>query len=172
MTLGLVVPYSPEYRASGTDLGLLSELARVTGGEELLIPMAAFVHNLPAADFAREIWRPLLLAVALLFPLDVALRRLVISQNDLRKARAWLRAKLPGGQRSAAERPRMLGELFRARERVRQRQSGAQAPPVELREEPLAEELEESSAAKPDSEPGEQDSLARLREAKKRASRE
>ncbi len=34
--MGLVVPYSPEYRASGMDLPFLGELARITGGEELV----------------------------------------------------------------------------------------------------------------------------------------
>jgi hypothetical protein len=39
-TLGLVAPYSPEYKASGTDLALLGELARVTGGGALTQPAA------------------------------------------------------------------------------------------------------------------------------------
>ena len=63
--MGLMVPYSPEYKASGTNRNLLSELARLTGGGELPEPVAAFVHNLPAADLASEIWETLLLVVAL-----------------------------------------------------------------------------------------------------------
>ena len=58
MTLGLAVPYSPEYRAGGVNLGLLAELARVTGGGPLEEPVQAFLHNLPARSSARDFWRP------------------------------------------------------------------------------------------------------------------
>jgi hypothetical protein len=60
-TLGLVVPYSPEYKESGVNQGFLDELAGLTGGGPLADPLAAFTHNLPIADYAREVWRPLLL---------------------------------------------------------------------------------------------------------------
>ena len=174
-TLGLVVPYSPEYRASGPNLPLLSQLARLTGGEELTGPEAVFTHDLPAADFAREIWKALLLIAALLFPLDVGLRRVMLGASDLRKARAWLRQRLPGRAPQAGRRERVLGHLFQARERARQRSArpGVDLPagPRDTRakeqpEEPAEEDRPEPA---PEQEPG--DTLARLREAKKRARR-
>lgn len=120
-TLGLVVPYSPEYKAGGMDSSFLHELARLTGGAELADPLAAFIHNLPAADFAREIWRPLLMIVALLFPMDIAVRRVMFSPSDLRKAQAWIRERLPfGAAKTRGETP-VLGQLFQARERARLR---------------------------------------------------
>ena len=119
--LGLVVPYSPEYRATGTDRTLLDELARRTGGSELLEPLAAFLHNLPTADRAREVWRALLLIAALLFPLDVAVRRVTLGPSDLRRAIAWASARLPWAHRPAGRPERVLGYLFQARDRVRAR---------------------------------------------------
>ena len=171
-TLGLVVPYSPEYAASGTDRALLGGLARLTGGGELPEPAAAFLHNLPATDRAREIWVPLLLMAALLFPLDVALRRVMLGPADARKGVTWLRERLPA--RPAAGAPeRALGRLFQARDRVRGRRPSAEAPPPtpgqSLAEPPSPPPTtEESQPSQPPS-PSSEDSLARLREAKKRA---
>lgn len=184
LTMGLVVPYSPEYRAGGANLGLLEELARLTGGGPLAEPVNAFLHNLPSADSAREVWRTLLLLAALLFPLDVALRRVLLSPRDLQKARAWLRSRLPG---AAAPRDRgepVLGQLFSARERARDRHRREQAsetarkqPPVPDQtssprppEAPQAPAGDASAGAAPPEDSG--DALARLREAKRRARRQ
>ena len=197
VTRGVVVPYSPEYLTSGADRGLLEELARRTGGGELLEPLSAFVHNLPAADLAREIWRPLLLLAAILFPLDVALRRLSISRSDLEKARIWLKERLaPQARRTTSDQPQLLGRLFAARDRARQRPSteeGQEPASADRRSSENAAALEmekgiretKEAPEKPSSAPPSsgyaqnnatrpapdepQDSLARLREAKKRA---
>ncbi len=193
-TLGLVVPYSPEYKDSGVDRGLLAALARVTGGGELADTAQAFAHNLPSAAQAREIWQPLLLLAALLFPLDVALRRLVFTRRDWQKAQAWVQARLPRrGVSVEGERPRVLGQLFDARDRARTRRSEVKKPeatgpvnagPVDRLDfeeagKPTAPVVKETPKvveppleAKPPAEPpAEGDALARLREAKKRAGR-
>ncbi len=185
MTLGLVVPYSPEYRAGGINLGLLDELARITGGSQLTNPVEAFLHNLPAAGGARELWRPLLLIAALLFPLDVAVRRLIISRREMEQARAWVIDHLPGRRSTArqGEEP-ILGRLFSARERARTRSTPAQGsekgpelaqpsapPPVEPAASKPAPAQPKADQPAP-KETGPTDSLARLREAKKRARRE
>jgi hypothetical protein len=186
-TLGLVVPYSPEYKASGTNRTLLGELARLTGGGELPEPVAAFVHNLPTTDRAREIWGTLLLVVALLFPLDVAARRVMLGTQDVRRAVAWLRERLPARRKRAAERERVLGRLFQARARAQERRARTEAPPSSAtRPGPPAtlgtdagqapgEMPTEPSPSLPEGSPpdeGPPQSLTRLREAKKRARRE
>ncbi|MBE0697637.1 MAG: VWA domain-containing protein, partial [Anaerolineaceae bacterium] len=128
MTLGLVVPYSPEYRAGGVNIGFLDELSRVTGGGLLGEPVRAFLHNLPALDSAKEIWRALLLIVALLFPIDVALRRLVISRRDVEHTRSWIINLVSRQKTSTKEREApVLGQLFAARERARQQTKRGQA---------------------------------------------
>lgn len=185
MTLGLVVPYSPEYRAGGVNHGLLDELARVTGGGPLSDPLQAFLHNLPAARSAKEIWHGLLLAAALLFPLDVALRRLTITRRDVQTAQAWVLAHFPRRQvASGVSEPPLLGSLFRARERARQRTTlgpspaaSDQAPPSpppspSSKESPAPPSSAPPSSAPPSSAPmpaSSGDTLKRLREAKARS---
>jgi hypothetical protein len=194
-TLGLVVPYSPEYRASGVDRGLLSELARLTGGGELAEPGSAFAHDLPAAQRAREVWAALLLIAALLFPIDVAIRRVMLGRRDVDNALAWVRSRL-AGPRAAASRPeRALGQLFQARARARRRGARSDGPPTSPgtppppiagpSTPPPAGPTEGPPPERPPAGPGQPpsrppaappadagDSLARLREAKKRAKRE
>jgi Mg-chelatase subunit ChlD/uncharacterized membrane protein len=166
-TLGLAVPYSPEYRAGGANRTLLGELARLTGGGELPAPAAAFVHDLPAADRAREIWGTLLLLAALLFPLDVAARRVMLGPQDWRKAAAWLRERLPTRRARAAGRERALGQLFQARDRARERRARSEAPSVA----PPAP-AEPPPEPPPPPPPAGGDALTRLREAKRRARRD
>jgi uncharacterized membrane protein/Mg-chelatase subunit ChlD len=124
-TIGLAVPYSAEYKTSGTDIALLSRLAELTGGGQLNGPLDAFLFNLPSAARAREIWAPLLLIVALLFPLDIAIRRVMLGGQDFRNAGSWIRSRLPFFKRAegTGEREPVLGQLFSARERARQRQT-------------------------------------------------
>jgi hypothetical protein len=123
--IGLVVPYSPEYRISGIDLPFLRELARITGGEQLTEPIAAFAHNLEANATAREIWQLLLLIVALLFPLDVAIRRVMIGREDFIKAVNWLQSRVNWRKtfrNRGSERDSQIEGLFAARDRARLRQ--------------------------------------------------
>jgi Ca-activated chloride channel family protein len=172
--LGLAVPYSPEYRAAGADLSLLDRLARLTGGGALTDPAGAFAHDLPAADRAEDIWRGLILAAALLFPLDVAIRRVMLGRQDLRKARAWLAARLPALRRGEAGAERTLGQLWQARQRARERQARSRPAPTAQRKPGHVSPAEPPPAppAAPDDQPPSGDeALARLREAKKRARR-
>jgi uncharacterized membrane protein/Mg-chelatase subunit ChlD len=185
VTLGLVVPYSPEYRSSGVNEGLLAQLARITGGSRIQSSEQAFVRegNLTFIPQAREIWAPLLLLAALLFPLDVAVRRVMINRKDITLAIAWLRERLTFRKRTVAEQPRLMAQLFLARDRARHRRepygttSGQQQPPTASiaptgkadEPTPIVQSKAESSA--PDKTPDESDSLARLRQAKKRARR-
>jgi Mg-chelatase subunit ChlD/uncharacterized membrane protein len=181
-TLGLVVPYSPEYRAGGVQISLLEELAAVTGGGRVDNVLQVFEKNIPSADFAQEIWRPLLLAVALLFPLDVAIRRLMLGSSDYQKALTWLSNRLPARRTMQGRRERTLEGLFQARERARHRrpqpgstarQSGevtnpaaGHTTPPEDRPSPV------TKPPSPDEQADQGDTLDRLRQAKKRARKE
>ncbi len=186
MTIGMVMPYSPEYRSSGVNISLLQELAQITGGSALTEPVAAFLHNIPAADSAREIWRTLLLIAALLFPLDVALRRVMFTTRDMQKAQVWIREHLPWQQTQKGSEEPVLGQLFSARDRARTRtQTGADAgreiPPIPAKSNPekpappvsadRPSTTTENNPPEAKSENTEEDALARLRAAKKRARR-
>jgi len=73
-TIGLVVPYSPEYRVPGGTPGLLARLTETTGGTLLLKPEDAFRPG--RGTGAREAW-PVLASLALAALLaEVSVRRL------------------------------------------------------------------------------------------------
>jgi len=183
LTLGFVVPYSPEYRLNGVDRGLLEKLAQITGGSELVDLKGVFAHNLPVSHTAREIWQPVLFLVAILFPFDVAVRRLNLRKQDLSNAHYWLKERLFKGNKPISEQTPMLGQLFKARERTRQsRKSVEEDYPLKNKipnpgefqstEEDSHVDTSESFITPPPEEVDDHvDSLDRLREAKKRAKR-
>jgi uncharacterized membrane protein len=127
-TTGWVMSYSPEYdvQLRGVDVNLLNDIASLTGGrdmsEDATLP---FVHNLMARSAYTPLWPLLLLAALLLLPLDVAIRRLIITQSDLRRARMAL---FGVGRREMVEGPsERLSSLLGAKARGRQRTEEAAA---------------------------------------------
>ncbi len=122
---GWVMRYSQEYALTGTNTELLSTISQITGGRDLSSdPAAAFRPGLNARSSSTPIW-PLLLVIALLLlPLDIAVRRLVITRSDLQR----LRGALSGRQSDAAPDAR-LSSLRAARDRARQ-QITTDAEPV------------------------------------------
>jgi hypothetical protein len=78
-TVGLVVPYSPEYRLGAANPSLLDTLATLSGGARLAQPADAFAHNLQGASSAQEIGLPLILLALMLLPLDIGIRRLLFN---------------------------------------------------------------------------------------------
>jgi len=116
-TMGWVMSYSPEYRASNLadGIALLSQLAAETGGQSLAnSPEAVFAHNLPARAGYTPAWPYLLLLAALLLPFDIAVRRLIITRSDLRRARA----AIFGDQQAAAETVERMAALKTAKARA------------------------------------------------------
>ncbi len=93
-TTGLVAPYSPEYQALEGGPGLLERLAAITNGKVVGSPSESFGPGLPPAygDVPLAWW--LLMAAALLLPLDIAFRRLNLSLTEavsrLSTAKAWV----------------------------------------------------------------------------------
>ena len=110
-TIGLVVPYSPEYRNLGTDNASLSAIARAGGGVLLSDVSSVFKEAVPPVRAALPIGELLLVLAILLFPIDVALRRLVLSGEDLPAWRAAL-------ERAPAQALPVEATVTRLRERV------------------------------------------------------
>jgi uncharacterized membrane protein len=90
-TIGLVVPYSPEYRNLGTDPTTLNAIARAGGGALLTDLSGIFDLPVPPVRAVQPIAELLLVLAILLFPLDIALRRLVFRAEDLPVWRAALK---------------------------------------------------------------------------------
>jgi hypothetical protein len=73
---GLVVNYDDELRIRPTDEKLLESVAQVSGGKYKPTPAEVFAEDERTANRAVPIWPYLVIAAALLFLLDVALRRI------------------------------------------------------------------------------------------------
>ncbi len=126
LTGGIVVSYSPEYQADQAAVGqdgippLLAELARVTGGRPAPQPAAVFAPVDQAVGVVEEVALPLLWLALLLWPLDIALRRLLLRGSDLAAAGQWLRRSVrrrPGTAPAPVE--ATVAHLQTARSRVR-----------------------------------------------------
>jgi uncharacterized membrane protein len=204
-TAVLVAPTPAEYRLLGTNERLLAALRGATGGRAVETGAEVWRHDLGTTTAATELWPLLLLLSLLLWPLDVAVRRVSVARSDLALARAWT-AQRWRGWRGPARRPEPVGDMFAAKGRAGGRQARAallrpdapaepttqppasqrpawssdqpvqSAPPADAapRRAPSAPQPEETPTpsaeeARETGETREADTLARLREAKKRA---
>ncbi|MDQ3707109.1 MAG: VWA domain-containing protein [Chloroflexota bacterium] len=86
---GFIVPYPSEYRLSGESAAgaqaLMADLAQLGGGKVLEItqPASAFTHDISPEPRRLPMWPWLILASILLFPLDVAVRRVSLTPREL-----------------------------------------------------------------------------------------
>jgi len=115
---GVVLSYPSEYRDFGVNGPNLAAVAAVTGGRVLHSPAESYDRE--GLDFqgqdAIPLWPWLLLLAALLFPVDVAIRRLRVDPIDL-VGRGWT-GGLGGISKAASwirERQLALGERVRRR---------------------------------------------------------
>lgn len=119
-TAGIALSYPPEYRDLKTNDFVLTRLAERTGGRVLRDPAEVFGKGRQPARTPVEIWPALLLAALLLFPLDVALRRVLIEPAE---AWVWLKrhAARPHRRSEAPPvpaSPATLGRLLERKSRV------------------------------------------------------
>ncbi len=84
---GLVVSYSPEYRANASGEALLADLALLTGGRVDPPTESLFTSVGQRVGLAHEIAMPLLWLALLLLPCDIAIRRLFLRPRDLLQPR-------------------------------------------------------------------------------------
>ena len=188
-TVGLVAPSAAEYRSLGANQPFLAALRAATGGAVVDDPAAVWRHDLASTSSFSDLWPALLVLALLLWPIDIALRRVSVGSRELAGARAWLRggwrARRAAGLRSAA-----VSGMLAARERA----AGAGARAALLRRDdepvipapvlaqptpvppaatepaatsPAAASPEGAPSSPPDTQPV--DTIARLREAKRRA---
>ncbi len=185
---GGVLPYSPEYASVGTDDFLLRQIADRSNGDILKLEGdAPKVFNRPrtAARLPVDIWLPLLMLAACLFPLDVAVRRLLIGEEQLAALSNRLRNRAP------KEKPQRGDDAARLRaaraERDAKRAAAPASPPsgnvpkapvrpanapppvANAPQTPSPAAQSEPKTAAPVEEETELDAMERLRRAKKRA---
>jgi len=96
---GLALGYSPEYERNTTNTALLSGFA-ATGGGILRAPGDnPFTHDLPTSAAITPMWRPLVLAAALAFPVEIFVRRVVIDFSVVYTLLLAALRRLPGFRR-------------------------------------------------------------------------
>jgi uncharacterized membrane protein len=131
------VPYSPEYLQLGRDDGVLREVARDGGGAVLARAAAAWAQRPLPVPVSSDVFWPLLLLAALLWPLDVAARRITLSPRQL-----YVNAMSLLTERRARDlEVAVPAELSRLRERVastRRRRPAGPPPPLVAEDRPRA----------------------------------
>lgn len=75
------IPYSPEYRSFKTNKYLLERIASATGGKLISPKDDIFRKGSRIIHYPKPAWMELLLIALLLFPLDVALRRVYLPED-------------------------------------------------------------------------------------------
>lgn len=75
------VPYSPEYKKFTTDKFLLNTISSSTGGKVIEPGSDIFDRGKQVVYYPRAAWMEMLMIALLLFPLDVALRRVYLPED-------------------------------------------------------------------------------------------
>ncbi len=192
--VGASVNYSPEFTAIEPNLNLLRRIAE--GGKGKILDPASlelnpFSHDRQKTYQPRALWEDLIRLAILLFLLDVAVRRIQLDPDELRRAWRKLRARLFFWETAprAPEADESLNALLARRQVVRSRTTGPaiepnpelfrpeQTPAIPASEsepgQPAPSAAEPQPAPKPTEPPVDQPSPAsttsRLLEAKRRA---
>jgi hypothetical protein len=120
---------------------LLARLADLTGGQNVAaIGTAVFCACAPGAgQFTRPVWPWLTLLALLLLPVDVGLRRLVVTRQDMARLWQWLFGRFRPAAVPAPEQPEPVARLFAAKRRAFDQRSQSAASP--LPELPAAENV-------------------------------
>jgi hypothetical protein len=154
-TSGWVLGYSPEYQQFETNPELLAQLVAVGNGRNLSDPIttpepasAVFEHNLTSSATTQPIWPTLMLVAVLLLPVDIAVRRLVVTRRDIE--RAW--AATFGRWRPppvVQERSEQVSRLFQAKQRAGTKgddgeETAVEPTPISRQDAVVAQERKES----------------------------
>jgi uncharacterized membrane protein len=114
-TLGLVAPTPAEYRVLGTNDAFLATLRAATNGRAIEAPAEPWTHDLTTNASSTDLWPTLLIIALLLWPLDIALRRVSIGRRELADARRGLGG---GWRRTMAPRTTEVAGMLAARDRA------------------------------------------------------
>jgi uncharacterized membrane protein len=122
--LGASVNYSPEFDATEPNLNLLQRIADTSGGKVLnpADPTAnPFLHDRKKTFQPRDLWEWLLKLAVILFPLDVAVRRIQLDRAEWLRATQTLRRWLFfwSGKPKPIEADESLAALLARRNQVR-----------------------------------------------------
>jgi len=115
-TLGLVAPTAAEYRLLGANEPLLAAIRAATGGAVVGDPADVWVHDLRVTSEYTDLWPWLLVLALLLWPLDIALRRVSLGRRELADGRRWVVERVR--RQRVAGRTRPVEGMLAARSRA------------------------------------------------------
>ncbi len=173
----ITIPYPPEYKDIQTNERLLTRLAEMTNGKLDIKPSEVFRRNIKQARVPTDLWWTFALVGLLLFPLDVAVRRLAMDSSEvlalvnkaLKLIKTKKKAAKPDEESAGVESVDQLLSVKKSRQPAGERPEWAR--PVVTEEKPKTRVRQ---TAKEQSEPVDQpeqpiDPTSRLLEAKRRA---
>ena len=166
---GAQVSYPPEYEELEPNEPLLAQVTGLTHGELAPEPQVAFVKRQPGVRKSTDIWPLLAILALLLFPFDVALRRLMIEREhwaafaDAFSRLAWWR-RLPMPAPAGAPLGRLLHRKHETAETFRE-----DLPPTTVRLPEAPSRPSPKPSAPPLTPAAPDDRMKRLLEAKRRA---
>ena len=132
-TVGLSVAYPPEYGDVTSNDGLLAALADAGGGQLLDDPAEVFVPRGEPARAPRDVWQALLILALMLFPIDIAVRRLIVDRG---RWRSWLNRgrgrAVPEPQATAMDRLLARKSQVRDRRPAPRPERAPEPPPTKL----------------------------------------
>ncbi|RLC89233.1 MAG: hypothetical protein DRI37_04325, partial [Chloroflexi bacterium] len=157
LTAGWTSSYPAEY-LPGDAGAAVAQLAARSEAAVVDDPARVFVHDLRGREAGQPLAPWLILATALLWPVDIAWRRLALSWADLRCLWQRLRSRLPRRrkQRPAVEEPPTLAARLRRRPPEERASQPVVAPPPEKRVSPgerAAQERERPASSPPPAPP-------------------
>jgi uncharacterized membrane protein len=130
-TGGWVLGYSPEYQQLEPDVDLLAQLAGLTGGRDITGNQTAVFDSAPQSQASsRPIWPWLTLLALLLLPLDVGLRRLVVTRRDMARLGEWLFGRFRSEPAAAPTQSEPVARLFAAKRRAGTQRDRAEGLPT------------------------------------------
>ncbi len=140
---GWAQSYSPEYQPSDERKSVLPEIE--FSAPPSTTPEEIYAHNLRAQSALNPLWQELLTLATFLLVLDIASRRLLLSQRDFVQVWGWVKARfaIEAKEAEVVETPARLSSLQKAKERAQEKQE------VVEREEPiiLEKKVEEKKVA-------------------------
>jgi hypothetical protein len=144
-----VAPTAAEYRLLGANQAFLAVLRSATGGGIIATPADPWIHDLATTSSYTDLWPFLLILALLLWPLDIALRRVSVGRRELVGARRWVTS---GGwrRRRVAPRPVEISGMLAARDRA----SGSAARAAMIRGDTAAAAVSPAVAPSPSPRPG------------------
>lgn len=136
----ITIPYPPEYKDIVPNTALLKRIASETRGKFSPEASEIFTQDFRRAKAYTDLWRLLVILAAVLLPLDVAVRRLAITPEQVVEEYAKVRdlfrtRQLRRARQSTAQETEMVSNLLRAkREREPVQKVHIETPPIPPRE--------------------------------------